>query len=558
MKISRYIKPEKLRIIIVLLTLLSMVALYLAMRDRTRTISLEQLHILEQKKLVLRMVLREPYLYVKTRKSLYKIPLEAVDIEREGRHYPIVMETPLSSIVREWSLPLLFLTLLVSLLYLMRRRGVSGMAGEDIQIQNGVVKKEESSTANPQIQPIVSGITFRDVAGIKDAREELTEIIEFLRHPGRFMKLGIRLPKGVLLIGPPGVGKTHIAKAVAGEAGVPFFYQSGAGFVHIYVGMGAARVHELFQVAKRSAPSIIFIDEIDAVGKSRGEFGNDEREATLNQLLTEMDGFESDSGVIVIGATNRMDALDEALLRPGRFDRRVHISLPDRDERRDILSLYLKNKNSSVNLDRLSAMTVGFSSAALSTLVNEAALHAMRRRGSIIEDIDFDAVREKVLSGRRKILSYSDEEREIQAVYQAGKALVATWLDVEYDKIGIAETLMSDKEREILSESSMMNLLKVYLAGSATTQIVYSERFTNSAEDISMARALAYRMVEEMRFDNPRTAERSAEELMTEAYGDVEEMLRKLEEVRRKITAYLLENESIDISETRRILREIF
>jgi ATP-dependent metalloprotease FtsH len=460
--------------------------------------------------------------------------------------------------VREWSLPLLFLTLLVSLLYLMRRRGVSGMAGEDIQVQNGAVKKEESSVAHSQIQPIVSGITFRDVAGIKDAREELTEIIEFLRHPGRFMKLGIRLPKGVLLIGPPGVGKTHIAKALAGEAGVPFFYQSGAGFVHIYVGMGAARVHELFQVAKRSAPSIIFIDEIDAVGKSRGEFGNDEREATLNQLLTEMDGFESDSGVIVIGATNRMDALDEALLRPGRFDRRVHISLPDRDERRDILSLYLKNKNSSVNLDRLSAMTVGFSSAALSTLVNEAALHAMRRRGSIIEDIDFDAVREKVLSGRRKILSYSDEEREIQAVYQAGKALVATWLDVEYDKIGIAETLMSDKEREILSESSMMNLLKVYLAGSATTQIVYSERFTNSAEDISMARALAYRMVEEMRFDNPRTVERSAEELMTEAYGDVEEMLRKLEEVRRKITAYLLENESIDISETRRILREIF
>lgn len=210
------------------------------------------------------------------------------------------------------------------------------------------------------------------------------------------------MPKGVLLVGPPGVGKTLIAKAVAGEAGVPFFYQSGASFVEIYVGMGAKRVRELFLKAKSKAPSIIFIDEIDAVGKSRGDFSNVERDNTLNQLLTQMDGFEDNSGVIVMAATNKIDLMDNALLRSGRFDRRIFISLPDFKDRMHILQNYMKEKKSSVDLEKIAKASVGFSGAALETLVNEAAINAIRRKSDLIEENDFFAVLNKVLMGKKR------------------------------------------------------------------------------------------------------------------------------------------------------------
>jgi len=272
-----------------------------------------------------------------------------------------------------------------------------------------------------------------------------------------------------------------------------------------------------------------------------------------------MDGFESDSGVVVIAATNRMEMLDEALLRPGRFDRRVHISLPDREERAAILSLYLKKKSCDADIGRIASKTVGFSSAALSTLVNEAALHALRRGSERISDEDFDAVSEKVISGRRKIVSFSEKEREIQAVYQSGKVLAATWLDIPYEKIGLVTTLMREEEREILSRADYFNRIKVLLAGGLATERVFGERYTNAAEDRAEAIAEVRRIVRDYGMgERTLPREEEIEELLSALQEETREMLDKLEEARRAIEAWLLSRENIEEEEARRILRDLF
>ncbi len=332
-----------------------------------------------------------------------------------------------------------------------------------------------------------------------------------------------------------------------------------ASFVHIYVGMGAKRVSELFRKAKQMAPSIIFIDEIDAVGKSRGALRNDEREATLNQLLTEMDGFEESSGVIVIGATNKIDVLDEALLRAGRFDRRIHISLPDLQERAKTLELYLKNKPNEVDIEQVARMTVGFNSAALSTLTNEAAIYAMREGRRIVKTDDFEAVKEKVLLGKRKILSFTEEERAIQARYQAAKALIATWLDVEFEKIGIVNSRFITLDHEILSKTQLLSRIKVYLAGSIAVKMYYNEQFTNASSDISKARKMAKKVIYEYGMgENLIVASDQEEQLLSESVSSVTSLFGTLSEALDKINDYLLVHENITQEECREILREMF
>jgi ATP-dependent Zn protease len=323
--------------------------------------------------------------------------------------------------------------------------------------------------------------------------------------------------------------------------------------------MGAKRVSELFKKAKQTAPSIIFIDEIDAVGKSRGEFRNDEREATLNQLLTEMDGFEESSGVIVIGATNKIDMLDEALLRAGRFDRRIHIALPDLEDRAKTLELYLTHKPHNVDIEELARMTVGFNSAALDTLTNEAAIFAMRDGRTIVETSDFEAVKEKVLTGKRKILSFTEEERKIQAVYQGAKAVIATWLDVEFEKIGIVNTRLMAQEHEILSRSKLLNRIKVYLAGSIATQMHYNEQFTNASSDIMQAKELVRKVIYEYAMsDNFIVTPLGEEELLKESVSEVKALLKTLERALDEVSRYLLIHENITHHACQEILKEIF
>ena len=418
---------------------------------------------------------------------------------------------------------------------------------------------EYDNIAASSVAPAISNVKFDDVAGIKDVKFELSEIVDFLKNPTKYKKFGIKMPKGVLMVGPPGVGKTLVAKAVAGEAGVPFFYQSGASFVQIYVGMGAKRVHELFLKAKAYSPSIIFIDEIDAVGKVRGGNRNDEREATLNQLLTEMDGFEDNSGVIVIAATNRIEMIDEALLRSGRFDRRIFLSMPDFSDRVEILKSYLKDKNTSVDAQDVARISVGFSGAALSTLVNEAAINALRRGGEMIEFSDFESVLNKVLLGKKRILSYNDEEKRIQALYQGAKALAAYWFGIEFEKISLVEEQFMRPEREIESRSQMFARIKVCLAGMSALKMVKDDTFSNSGTDIQKAREIAQNMVFEYGMGRaliPNAAD--TEELLQEAYAEVGAFLAGMKTQLERISEHIEIFESIDKDALGKIIKEYY
>ncbi|WP_170000776.1 ATP-dependent metallopeptidase FtsH/Yme1/Tma family protein [Campylobacter sp. RM16189] len=409
----------------------------------------------------------------------------------------------------------------------------------------GVYEIENIFTSS--VMPAISNVSFSDVAGIKDVKFELSEIVDFLKNPVKYKKFGIKMPKGVLMIGPPGVGKTLVAKAVAGEANVPFFYQSGAAFVQIYVGMGAKRVRELFLKAKAYAPSIIFIDEIDAVGKVRGGSRNDEREATLNQLLTEMDGFEDNSGVIVIAATNRIEMIDEALLRSGRFDRRIYLSMPDFSDRVEILKSYLKDKSSSVSPEDIAKISVGFSGAALATLVNEAAINALRNNKGTIDMSDFESVLNKVLLGKKRVLSYSDEEKKIQALYQSAKALSAYWFGVEFEKISLVEDHFRATEREIESKTQMLSRIKVCLAGMSALKESRDDIFSNAHSDIAKAKEIAQNMVFEYGMGKtlvPNPAD--VESILQEAYSEISEFLRGMKAQTEKICEYIIANESID------------
>ena len=544
---------KNISIIAGLLAVLLGLLIFSISRDTDRLITHMQANALYTENKIQKVILDEPYIHLYTGEGRYKIYKEAINQNAFFSKYPV--EVRQKSGLAYVSVFLLIVLSVFGLMFwffskqkFRQSKGFGSILGDANELP-----------AYEPIQALASKVKFSDVAGIKDVKEELEEIIDFLKEPQKYRDFGIRLPKGVLLVGPPGVGKTLISKAVAGEAGVPFFYQSGASFVHIYVGMGAKRVSELFRKAKQMAPSIIFIDEIDAVGKSRGALRNDEREATLNQLLTEMDGFEESSGVIVIGATNKIDVLDEALLRAGRFDRRIHISLPDLQERAKTLELYLKNKPNEVDIEQVARMTVGFNSAALSTLTNEAAIYAMREGRRIVKTDDFEAVKEKVLLGKRKILSFTEEERAIQARYQAAKALIATWLDVEFEKIGIVNSRFITLDHEILSKTQLLSRIKVYLAGSIAVKMYYNEQFTNASSDISKARKMAKKVIYEYGMgENLIAASDQEEQLLSESVSSVTSLFGTLSEALDKINDYLLVHENITQEECREILREMF
>lgn len=549
---SSLLNEKNIKVIVGLLIALVILLTFATLRDTDTLITHEQANVLYTKNKIEKIIVDEPYLRLKTATENYKIYMDAVNKSAFFTKYPVEVHEKNNMMYD-----------VVFLLIIFTAFGILYRSIQQNKLQHlkhiRAANKSENEPQNEPVEALTSNVTFKDVAGIKDVKEELEEIIDFLKEPQKYRNLDIRLPKGVLLVGPPGVGKTLISKAVAGEANVPFFYQSGASFVHIYVGMGAKRVSELFKKAKQMAPSIIFIDEIDAVGKSRGEFRNDEREATLNQLLTEMDGFEDSSGVIVIGATNKIEMLDEALLRAGRFDRRIHISLPDLEDRSKTLELYLAHKPNKVNIEQVARMTVGFNSAALDTLTNEAAIHAMRAGRTVVETSDFEAVKDKVLLGKRKIHSFTEEEREIQAIYQGAKAIIATWLDVEYEKIGIVNTRLLTQEHEIISKSQLLSRIKVYLAGSIATKMHYNEQYTNAALDIAQAKKMVAKVIYEyVMNDNFIVTPQQEEALLRESVAQVTTLLKTLNKALIETSVYLLEHENITPEECRIILRKIF
>lgn len=360
--------------------------------------------------------------------------------------------------------------------------------------------------------------TFKDVAGLTEEKEEVQELIDFLKNPKKFTSMGARIPKGVLLVGPPGTGKTLLARAVAGEANVPFYYISGSDFVDLFVGIGASRVRDMFREAKMNAPCLIFIDEIDAVGRQRGTGlggGHDEREQTLNQLLTEMDGFGANEGIIIIAATNRPDVLDPALLRPGRFDRQVTVSLPDKKAREEILSVHARNKilDKKVTLENLAKRTPGFSGADLENLLNEAALLAVRKNKKNISMTEIDEATDRVLMGPAKVTrKYTDKEKKLVAYHEAGHAVLGLKLDGanEVQKITIIPrgnaggyTMMLPKEETFnYTKKELLESICGLLGGRVAEEITFNEITTGAHDDFKKATKIARKMVTEYGMSN--------------------------------------------------------
>ena len=374
-----------------------------------------------------------------------------------------------------------------------------------------------------KLQEDKNKVLFKDVAGLKEEKEELEELIEFLKSPKKFTEMGARIPKGVLLVGPPGTGKTLLAKAVAGEANAPFYFISGSDFVELYVGIGASRVRDMFRQAKQTAPCLIFIDEIDAVGRQRGTGlggGHDEREQTLNQLLTEMDGFGANEGIIVIAATNRPDVLDPALLRPGRFDRQVTVSLPDMKEREDILKVHAKNKKFSkdIKFSHLAKRTISFSGADLENLLNEAALLAVRRGKKEIGLSELDEAYDRVKFGPAKASrKYTEHEKQVVAYHEAGHAVVGLKLEGANDvqKITIIPrgmaggyNLMLPKEETYFStKKELLDSISGFLGGRVAEEIKFKEITTGAHNDFEQATKIARAMVTEYGMSNLGTVQ---------------------------------------------------
>ena len=471
------------------------------------------------------------------------------------------------------------------------------MAGGGAGAQDKLSRFGEAKVSTPGEKKV----TFQDVAGADEEKEELREIVEFLREPQKYLDLGAHIPKGVLLVGPPGTGKTLLAKAVAGEAGVQFLSISGSDFVEMYVGVGASRVRDLFQQAKKSAPAIIFIDEIDAVGRRRGAGlggGHDEREQTLNQLLVEMDGFGSNEGVVVLAATNRVDILDPALLRPGRFDRQVYVGLPDIKGREEILQVHAKNKPlaEDVDLKQIARGTAGFTGADLENLLNEAALLAGRRSESFITMKDLQESIIKVIAGPEKHSRVIPErERRLTAYHEAGHAVVMHALPdldpvhqitiVPRGEAGGMTIYLPDEDRSYLSRSYMLDRIAGLLGGRAAEQLVLGDISTGASNDISRATQLARKMVgtygmseqlgnvafdaghdevfigKSMAQTRPYSEKTAAEmdgeirRIMDDAYARCTDILEQYRPQLVEVAEYLLANETMTAEEFEKVFR---
>ena len=511
------------------------------------------------------------------------------DLEKHGVKYTGVVANRWVAELLGWVLPLIFLIALWSFFF--RRIGSA----------EGGVMSFARSRAKIYAEEDDVKVKFADVAGVDEAEEELREIVEFLKNPKKYTSIGGRIPKGVLLVGPPGTGKTLLARAVAGEAGVPFFSLSGSEFVEMFVGVGAARVRDLFNQAENKAPCIVFIDELDALGKVRIQSpmgSHEEREQTLNQLLAEMDGFDARKGVIIMAATNRPEVLDPALLRPGRFDRQVLVDKPDVRGREEILRIHVKNVKTAEHVDLrvIAARTAGFAGADLANLVNEAALLAARRDKTAVEMKDFDEAIDRVIAGLEKKRVMSDKERRIVAYHESGHAIVATVLPGldPVHKISIVQRgfgalgytmQLPLEDKYLMTRSDLLSQLSVLLGGRSAEEIAFDEISTGAQNDLMRATDIARAMVTEFGMsdalgvvnydghrqpafiENPFGRERGnyAEEtalkidteikrILTEAHEKARQILRDHRDVLDRLSARLLEKEVIEADELKAIM----
>lgn len=548
MSIMPKFELNKKNIIIVVGIILCLLLAFVAVRNSPKNINLMQYDNLLQSNSIQNAVVDGDEVILKVGSGSYYVLKDSINLNELGQKVAIKSSGDFNIFI--W---ILFFTFLIFAFFGFKfiKKGLLK------ETKNSLPQDDLNSMVTSAITPSISNVMFKDVAGIDEVKVELMEIVDFLKNPKAYKDLGIKMPKGVLMVGPPGVGKTLVAKAVAGEANVPFFYQSGASFVQIYVGMGAKRVRELFAKAKAYAPSIIFIDEIDAAGKTRGGGRSDEREATLNQLLTEMDGFEDNSGVIVIAATNKIEVIDEALLRSGRFDRRIFLGLPDLKDRTAILESYLKNKKHQVDITNLAVSTTGFSGAGLATLTNEAAINAFRNKRDFLNEDDFNEVKNRVLFGKKKLHSLSKDEKEIQSLYKAARAVAAYKLGIKFERISLLEDHILQSDDFLESKTVLLSKIKVLLAGMAALRVYKNELYTNSNLDLVAAKELARKLI----FDygmNEKFSSNDAEvsSLLCTSYKDMLEFMGQTQAELFKVGSYLFNNESIDIQTMKNIIKE--
>ncbi|MDO6602255.1 ATP-dependent zinc metalloprotease FtsH [Arenibacter palladensis] len=488
--------------------------------------------------------------------------------------------------ILSWLLPFGFIILFW--FYVIRRTGAGSSGSSLFNFGKSNARLMEKGSK--------SSATFKDIAGLKEAKTEIMEVVDFIKNPETYTKLGAKIPKGVMLVGPPGTGKTLMAKAVAGEAGVPFFSMSGSEFVEMFVGVGASRVRDLFKRAKEKAPSIIFIDEIDAVGRSRGKLNafqaNDERESTLNQLLTELDGFGPNTGVIVLAATNRPDVLDKALLRPGRFDRHIYLELPTKEERIEIFGVHLRPLKLSKNVDAelLAKLSPGFSGADIANICNEAALIAARKKKKVVEQSDFMEARDRIIGGmERKSKIISPQEKQIVAHHEAGHAVVSWYLKnvdslVKVSIIPRGKSLGAawylPQERQIVTKSQFLDQICASLGGRAAEEIIFNEISSGALDDLEKVTKQAYTMVayygldeeigpisfydstgqNERMFGKPysenmaQKIDKEVQDLVNTSYERTKGILRKHRTELEKLAQLLLEQEVVEKDELERIL----
>lgn len=548
MSIMPKFELNKKNIIIVVGIILCLLLAFVAVRNSPKNINLMQYDNLLQSNSIQNAVVDGDEVILKVGSGSYYVLKDSINLNELGQKVAIKSSGDFNIFI--W---ILFFTFLIFAFF--GFKFIKNRVKKDTK--NSSPQDDLSSMITSSITPSISNVMFKDVAGIDEVKVELMEIVDFLKNPKAYKDLGIKMPKGVLMVGPPGVGKTLVAKAVAGEANVPFFYQSGASFVQIYVGMGAKKVRELFAKAKAYAPSIIFIDEIDAAGKTRGGGRSDEREATLNQLLTEMDGFEDNSGVIVIAATNKIDVIDEALLRSGRFDRRIFLGLPDLKDRTAILESYLKDKKHQVDIVNLAMNTTGFSGAGLATLTNEAAINAFRNKRDFLNEDDFNEVKNRVLFGKKKLHSLSKDEKEIQSLYKAARAVAAYKFGIKFERISLLEDHILQSDDFLESKTILLSKIKVLLAGMAALRVYKNELYTNSNLDLIAAKEIAKKLI----FDysmNEKFSSNDAEvsSLLCASYKDMLEFMAQTQAELFKVSNYLFNNESIDIQTMKNIIKE--
>ena len=511
------------------------------------------------------------------------------ELEKAGTTYSGARTSAISQILWFWVIPIVG----VWLLWWFLSRGMQGVGQSILTIGSSKAKL---------IADVDTGVTFGDVAGCDEAKLELAEVVSFLKNPEHYKALGAQIPKGVLLVGPPGTGKTLLARAVAGEAHVPFFSISGSEFVEMFVGVGAARVRDLFEKAKAKAPCIIFIDELDAVGRQRGVvmgMVNDEREQTLNQLLVGMDGFEANVGVVVLGATNRPEVLDRALLRPGRFDRQVVIDAPDMAGREAILKLHARNRPlaTEVDLQRIAQETPGFSGADLANVLNEAALLAARHLAATISQSDLQEAVEKVVAGpERRSRRLADQEKRRVAYHESGHALVAAYCKhadvlhkisiVPHGRAALGYTLqLPEQDRYLLSVSDLRDRIKGLLGGRAAEELVFGEVSTGPENDLEHATALARQMVcaygmsetvglanlvqnqsaylpypndsvlhRDCSEQTAREVDEEVKRMLAEAYAQAQKLLKHHRDQLDRVANELLQHETIDAATFRKLI----